>query len=170
MRDYLESFARHFGLYEHITFETGVVGVCPRGPRGCDGWTVRTGDGQVREYTAVLVANGHLTDPVVPAMASDFTGRSMHSHDYMKVADVEGDRVATPAAPPQHAETASAAAAERRQAAERTQRQPNTPRAVRAGDVAMASAPIARDAKTTRGSVPSDEFDVNVAAASHPDG
>ena len=46
------------------------------GERGRDGWTVRTADGQVREYTAVLVANGHLTDPYVPAMAADFTGRS----------------------------------------------------------------------------------------------
>ncbi|GAA1041929.1 NAD(P)-binding domain-containing protein [Virgisporangium ochraceum] len=89
MRDYLESFAKHFGLYEHITFETSVESMTPRE----GGWTVRTDDGQVRGYDAVLVANGHLTDPYVPAVAAHFTGRSLHSHDYMNVGDVEGDRV-----------------------------------------------------------------------------
>ena len=93
MRDYLESFARHFGLYEHITFGTEVAEVLPRGERGQDGWTVRIADGQVRAYAAVLIANGHLTDPYVPAIAADFTGKSMHSHDYSNIGDVEGDRV-----------------------------------------------------------------------------
>ena len=93
MRDYLESFARHFGLYEHITFGTEVAEVLPRGERGQGGWTVRTADGQVRAYAAVLIANGHLTDPYVPAIATDFTGKSMHSHDYSNIDDVEGDRV-----------------------------------------------------------------------------
>lgn len=89
MRDYLESFAKHFGLYEHITFETPVVSLAPRE----GGWSVRTGDGQVHEYDAVLVANGHLTDPHVPAVAQDFTGTSLHSHDYTNIDDVEGRRV-----------------------------------------------------------------------------
>lgn len=89
MRDYLESFAKHFGLYEHITFETSVESMTPRE----GGWTVRTDDGQVHEYDAVLVANGHLTDPYVPAVAKDFTGRSLHSHDYTNVGDIEGGRV-----------------------------------------------------------------------------
>jgi cation diffusion facilitator CzcD-associated flavoprotein CzcO len=90
MRAYLESFAAHHGLYDHITFDTAVVAMTPRGG---DGWTVRTDDGQVREYDAVLVANGHLTDPYVPAIAADFTGKSLHSHDYDTVGDIEGDRV-----------------------------------------------------------------------------
>ncbi len=93
MRDYLESFARQFGLYEHIAFGTEVAEVTPRGERGRGGWTVRTADGQVRAYAAVLIANGHLTDPYVPAIAADFTGKSMHSHDYTNIGDVEGDRV-----------------------------------------------------------------------------
>src|SRR5687768_14117514 len=41
MRDYLESFAGHFGLSEHITFGTEVAEVTPRGERGQGGWTVR---------------------------------------------------------------------------------------------------------------------------------
>ncbi len=93
MRDYLESFASRFGLYDHISFNIEVAEVTPLGARGSDGWSVRTADGQVRTYAAVLVANGHLTDPYVPAIAADFTGRSMHSHDYGSIGDVEGSRV-----------------------------------------------------------------------------
>ena len=89
MRAYLESFARHHGLSERITFGTEVTAVRPNGRAGRDGWTVETSDGSAGEYDVVLIANGHLTEP----FTGDFTGKQLHSSDYHNLGDIEGDRV-----------------------------------------------------------------------------
>jgi cation diffusion facilitator CzcD-associated flavoprotein CzcO len=93
MRAYLEGFARHHGLYERIAFGTEVTAIRPRGRAGRDGWTVETSDGRSRGYDAVLIANGHLTDPYIPRYEGAFTGKQLHSSGYRNVGDVEGDRV-----------------------------------------------------------------------------
>jgi cation diffusion facilitator CzcD-associated flavoprotein CzcO len=93
MRAYLESFARHHGLYERIAFGTEVTAIRPRGRAGRDGWTVETSDGSSRAYDAVLIANGHLTDPCIPRYEGEFTGNQLHSSGYRNLGDIEGDRV-----------------------------------------------------------------------------
>ena len=93
MRAYLESFARHHGLSERITFGTEVTAVRPNGRAGRDGWTVETSDGSAGEYDVVLIANGHLTEPFIPPYKGDFTGKQLHSSDYHNLGDIEGDRV-----------------------------------------------------------------------------
>lgn len=91
---YLNSFADEFGLRERVTFNTEIVGTRPvNGGDGADGWIVSFGDGSEREYDGVLIANGHLWNPVVPAIAAGFTGKQLHSHDYQNTDDIEGDRV-----------------------------------------------------------------------------
>ncbi|MEU6252601.1 NAD(P)-binding domain-containing protein [Streptomyces sp. NPDC047043] len=99
MRAYLESFAEHHGLHERITFGTEVERVRPADPTlpacavGGDGWIVETSDGETRTYDAVLVANGHLTDPYIPHYDGEFTGKQLHSSDYGNTEDIEGHRV-----------------------------------------------------------------------------
>ena len=91
---YLNGFADEFGLRERVTFNTEVVDVRPtNGDRGLGGWTVTFADGTERHYDGVLVANGHLWNPVVPEFAAQYEGKQLHSHDYQNTADIEGDRV-----------------------------------------------------------------------------
>jgi cation diffusion facilitator CzcD-associated flavoprotein CzcO len=93
MRSYQESFARHHGLYDAITFRTAVTSVEPIGERGADGWTVETSDGARRRYDGVLVANGHLWQARMPTYPGTFTGQSLHSSAYQDISDVAGERV-----------------------------------------------------------------------------
>lgn len=90
MRAYQESFARHFGLLEHIHFGEAVVRAEPLGNRGDKGWRVETAKGRVAEYDALLVANGHLWDPYIPEYEGTFTGRALHSSRYRNAGDAEG--------------------------------------------------------------------------------
>ena len=77
--EYLEAYARRFGVRQHIRFNTRVDEVRPA-PEG--GWDVRLRGGEVRRYRAVLVANGHLWDPRWPSFPGHFDGAAIHSHDY----------------------------------------------------------------------------------------
>ncbi len=68
IKEYFDNYVDHFGLREHITFETGVEHARKRE----DGvWEIRldTGDGETREYDALIVANGHHWDPRWPEPA-----------------------------------------------------------------------------------------------------
>ena len=89
---YFDDYVEHFGLREHIRFETGVE----HAGRGEDGvWEVRVEGGDVHEYDAVMVANGHHWDPrwPEPRFPGSFSGREMHAHDYKGPEDFEGRRV-----------------------------------------------------------------------------
>ncbi|BCJ36659.1 flavin-binding monooxygenase [Actinocatenispora thailandica] len=95
--DYLERYADHFGLREHVWFGTEVVDVA-----ATDGhrWevTVRgTGGGPSRTlaYAAVVVANGHLWHPYRPEYPGQetFTGEIIHSAGYSDPAQLRGKRV-----------------------------------------------------------------------------
>jgi cation diffusion facilitator CzcD-associated flavoprotein CzcO len=99
--EYLKSYARNFGLYDHIRFGAAVERIDPIEPeqrgRAAKGWTVRLADGQQRRYRGVIVANGHNWDPRLPDYVADmpgkFAGRWLHSSQY-KTADVlRGQRV-----------------------------------------------------------------------------
>ena len=90
VRDYMEAYADAFGLRERIQFNTEVSAVTPRGDRGEAGWTVSLKGGTQITYDAVIVANGHLWDPRLPAAAKDFTGKALHSGRYVNTGDIEG--------------------------------------------------------------------------------
>jgi hypothetical protein len=69
--------------------------ITPIGAGGRDGWRVETSDGEARDYSGVLVCNGHLWDPNLPSYPGEFTGRQIHSGAYRSITDIEGTRVLT---------------------------------------------------------------------------
>lgn len=90
--EYLRSYARHFGLYEHIEFNTSVADVRPVNENQADSpWDVELNDGSVRRYRGVVVANGHNWDPRWPDIPNKFRGVSLHSGEY-KTPDVLRDK------------------------------------------------------------------------------
>ena len=94
---YIESYAAHHGHYDLITFNTEVVSVTPEpagdGPVGSAGWRVITSRGDEGLFDGVLVANGHLWSPKIPAVPGEFTGTQLHSSEYQNVKDLQGNRV-----------------------------------------------------------------------------
>jgi cation diffusion facilitator CzcD-associated flavoprotein CzcO len=89
---YFSDYVDHFGVREHIRFETGVQ----RATRREDGtWEVALETGETVEYDAVMVANGHHWDArwPEPAFPGEFAGRQMHAHDYKGPEEFEGKRV-----------------------------------------------------------------------------
>jgi amino acid transporter len=89
--DYIRSFARAFGLYEHITFNTSVVSAVP-----VDGkWRVTLSNGEARLYAGVVACPGvtwHASMPNIPG-AETFEGEIRHSVSYMKPEEFKGKRV-----------------------------------------------------------------------------
>ncbi|XP_021901815.1 flavin-containing monooxygenase FMO GS-OX-like 4 [Carica papaya] len=92
---YLQEFAKEFEIEEMIRFETEVelVGLVEEGK-----WRVRSkekgGGGGDEIYDAVVVCNGHYTEPRVadiPGIKS-WPGKQMHSHNY-RVPDPFQDQV-----------------------------------------------------------------------------
>ena len=88
---YFDDYVEHFGLREHIRFDTEVTQVRP-GAAG--GWVVSLGDGTAREYRAVLVASGGRHGaPVYVPYGDAFSGRELHSFDYAGPEEFAGKRV-----------------------------------------------------------------------------
>ena len=84
IKEYFDNYVDHFGLREHITFETGVEHARKRE----DGaWEITLDTGETRHYDALLVANGHHWDarwpePSFPG-ADTFEGKQLHAHSYV---------------------------------------------------------------------------------------
>lgn len=97
VRQYIESYAAHHGLYDAITFNTEVVSVtpvaCPDRPAGSAGWQVETSRGDEGVFDGVLVANGHLWSPRVPTIRGDYTGTAVHSSGYTNAGELPPGRV-----------------------------------------------------------------------------
>ncbi|MBI1318044.1 MAG: NAD(P)-binding protein [Candidatus Hydrogenedens sp.] len=89
---YFKDFCAHYGLREHIVFNTGVER-CERDAEGV--WNVRLSTGETRQYDALFVCNGHHWDPrwPEPAFPGTFSGREMHAHDYRVPEEFAGKRV-----------------------------------------------------------------------------
>jgi hypothetical protein len=94
---YLNSYIDHFGLREHIEFETEVLRCEPLDAHALSGWRfeLRLPDGttEVRHYAGVIVANGHHWDKRYPDYPGHFSGKEIHSKDYKRPADLAGERV-----------------------------------------------------------------------------
>lgn len=92
LREYFESYARHFDLHRHFRFGTTVVAVAPDG----DGWSVVTATGGVRttaRYRGVIIANGTLSEPNLPAFPGSFSGEFLHTSAYRDPRMFDGKRV-----------------------------------------------------------------------------
>ena len=95
MHRYLERYAVHFNLVEHIRFNTPVTRLRPAFDPNSDppAWEVVTADGSSTIHDAVIVATGHLTRPMdVPAFEA-FGGTYLHSHNYREPEPYVGKRV-----------------------------------------------------------------------------
>lgn len=89
---YFDDYARHFGVHEHIRFQTEVTQVAPLDDGGFE---VHLADGSTDNYDYVLVANGHHWDPRMPEpmFPGSLDGTIMHSRDYRDAAFMAGKRV-----------------------------------------------------------------------------
>jgi hypothetical protein len=92
---YLERYAAHFRLGEHIWFGTEVVAAVPVGDGRWDVTTRSTGGGveRTQRYAAVVVANGHNWAPNQPAVEGTFRGQVMHASAYRDPAVLRGRKV-----------------------------------------------------------------------------
>jgi cation diffusion facilitator CzcD-associated flavoprotein CzcO len=76
--EYLRSYARAFGLYETIEFNTSVDRIEPAE----NDWEVTLSPQQTRRYRGVIIANGHNWDPKYPDYQGTFDGITLHSAQY----------------------------------------------------------------------------------------
>jgi hypothetical protein len=89
---YLESYVNSFELRERITFDTAVE----RADLQPDGsWEVTLESGKRRDYDALVVANGHHWDPLLPdpPLPGNFDGREIHARDYVDAQGLQGKTV-----------------------------------------------------------------------------
>lgn len=98
VRDYFERYVDHFGLRSQITFATKVEHVSRRDDRVYEveiSGVGAAGDREVREYDAVLVANGHHWDKRFPdpPYPGELDGAELHAHDYRDPEVFAGKRV-----------------------------------------------------------------------------
>jgi dimethylaniline monooxygenase (N-oxide forming) len=89
---YLESYAERFGLLERIRLETNVESA----RRRADGiWEVELERGERRLYDALVVANGHHSEPLgpQPPIPGEFDGVQIHAAEYDAPEPFAGKRV-----------------------------------------------------------------------------
>jgi cation diffusion facilitator CzcD-associated flavoprotein CzcO len=88
---YFDDYVDHYGLRQHVQFETEVTRV---EPASGGGWAVTLGDGAVHRYRAVMVASGgRHSVPVYGQYDGSFAGRELHAIDYDGPADFAGQTV-----------------------------------------------------------------------------
>jgi cation diffusion facilitator CzcD-associated flavoprotein CzcO len=94
---YLQRYADHFALKQHVWFGTEVAAVVPVDGGRWDVTTRSTGGGAERteRYAAVVVANGHNWHPNVPSYEGldSYRGRVIHASAYQDPAQLRGRRV-----------------------------------------------------------------------------
>lgn len=95
MKRYFRDFARAFDLYRHFRFGAEVTQVQPLGGPG-DGWRVCWRDAEgahEAQFAGVMIANGTLSEPNMPAFAGQFDGELIHSSAYRHAGQFDGKRV-----------------------------------------------------------------------------
>ncbi len=88
LQAYFESYARHFGVLEHILFKHTVTSVTRTED---DKWSVEytneAAELHARIFDHLMVCNGHHWNPKYPEYPGEFTGTFMHSHDFKRIND-----------------------------------------------------------------------------------
>ena len=88
--DYLRAYAREFGLYDRISFNSPVASAA----RVDERWRVQIeGETAPRFYDGLVVANGHHWDPNSPSYPGTFDGEVLHSHDVKSKEQLKDKRV-----------------------------------------------------------------------------
>jgi cation diffusion facilitator CzcD-associated flavoprotein CzcO len=86
LRQYFSDFANRFDLRRHFRFGTRVLRVEPVGDGAAPLWrvSVDAGNGQVdtADYKGVVIANGTLAEPSMPAFEGHFSGELLHTSAY----------------------------------------------------------------------------------------
>lgn len=90
MLAYLQQFANHFQLREHIRLRCQVVYVCPVAHNL---WEVTFADGEKSLYQGVILCNGHHWCKRFPEFPGAFDGPIVHSKDYRHPDQLRGQRV-----------------------------------------------------------------------------
>jgi cation diffusion facilitator CzcD-associated flavoprotein CzcO len=91
--DYFRDYAEHFDLRRSICFGTR-VSAAEHLPGG--GWRIEAEGTDPARYDVLLVASGHLTEPVYPDFPGAFEGEAIHAHRYIDPSeplDLRGKRV-----------------------------------------------------------------------------
>lgn len=92
--DYFESYVDHFGFRDKIRFKTTVAKIEKADAEGHPGaWRVTLEGGESHLYKAVLIANGHHWAKRLPSFPGEFSGRTLHAHDYKTFQGFEGKNV-----------------------------------------------------------------------------
>jgi flavin-binding monooxygenase-like protein len=88
---FIRAFAREYGLYEHITFNTAVERAAPDG----DGWLVTLAGGETRRYRGLICAPGTVWHPNIPSYPGmeTFRGEMRHTVSYRSPDEFRGKRV-----------------------------------------------------------------------------
>ena len=93
LADYFQAYARHFGLYPFIEFNT-LVQRCAKQSDGR--WSVevrQNGVDTAHTFDVLVVANGHHWKPRWPEYPGEFSGEMLHSHDFKRAAPFRDKRV-----------------------------------------------------------------------------
>ena len=92
MRDYFRAFAEHFDLRRHFRFGAEVLRCEPLD----SGWRVvwrEAGQEHEGRFSAVMIANGTLSEPNLPQFEGQFDGEVIHSAAYRHPDQMRGKRV-----------------------------------------------------------------------------
>lgn len=95
MHRYLVAYADHFGVTPRIRFHSRVVEVRPAFNRETEPprWKVALATGAVEVFDSVIVASGHLTQPLDAPELKAFTGEYLHAHHYKVPEPYVGKRI-----------------------------------------------------------------------------
>ena len=92
-RKYLCDFVREKNLAEDIRLDTEVISMVPV-DGGHGGWMLTLSTGEAEHFDAVVLANGHFHKPAPrPTYPGEYTGLQLHTSDYRRAAQFEGDTV-----------------------------------------------------------------------------
>lgn len=76
---YFHDYVDHFDLRRHIRFNTRVEKATRKAEGG---WSITLSTGEVRDYDALAVCNGHHWAARIPTYPGAFDGPQIHSHNY----------------------------------------------------------------------------------------